>query len=330
MRLLGVESSCDETSAAVVENGRHVVSNIVASQVDVHARFGGVVPEIASRQHVESIGAILTAALQDAGLTFADLDAIATTAGPGLQGALLVGLTAAKSIAFARDLPLVGVHHIHGHVAANFLTGDEILFPALCLVVSGGHTDLIIVRDEISLDVIGHTRDDAAGEALDKGARVLGLGYPGGPAIDRLWQQGRPDAFRFPRTLLPGTHDFSFSGIKTALLREVQAGSPHPVEDLAASYLQAIVEVLVRKTLAAAREVSARQVMLAGGVAASQALRSQMEAACREAGLSFVMPPRNLCTDNAAMIAAAGYYLLQAGHRDGLDLNAVASLEVGK
>ncbi|MBI3948149.1 MAG: tRNA (adenosine(37)-N6)-threonylcarbamoyltransferase complex transferase subunit TsaD [Armatimonadetes bacterium] len=341
MRLLGIETSCDETSVAVVEDGRRIRSNVVASQVDVHARFGGVVPEIASRHHVESIGAILAAALEDAGTDLAAMDAVATTAGPGLQGALLVGLTAAKSIAFACDLPLVGVHHIHGHVAANFLENGEggkppdgapgadaspLRPPALCLVVSGGHTDLIVVRSEVDLDVIGRTRDDAAGEALDKGARVLGLGYPGGPIIDRLAQQGRPDAVPFPRAWLPGSRDFSFSGLKTALLREAQSGSPHPVADLAASYLQAIVDVLVAKTLAAARDVGARQVMLAGGVAASTLLRARMERACADAGLPLRIPPRALCTDNAAMIAAAGYYLLRAGRRDDLDLNAVANL----
>lgn len=328
MRLLGVESSCDETSAAVVEDGRRILSNIVASQIEVHARFGGVVPEIASRHHVENIGAILSAALQDAGLGFGDLDAVAVTAGPGLQGALLVGLTAAKSIAFARDLPLVGVHHIHGHVSANFLGEEPVEFPALCLVVSGGHTDLIVARSEVELEMIGRTRDDAAGEALDKGARVMGLGYPGGPVIDRLAQQGDASAVRFPRALLPGSHDFSFSGIKTALLREVQSGAAHTQEDLCASYLQAIVDVLVHKTLSAAEEVSARQVMLAGGVAASTVLRAQMESACAAAGLDLHIPPRNLCTDNAAMIAAAGYYLFRAGHRAGLDLNAVAGLEL--
>ncbi|HHX38619.1 MAG TPA: tRNA (adenosine(37)-N6)-threonylcarbamoyltransferase complex transferase subunit TsaD [Armatimonadetes bacterium] len=329
MRLLGVETSCDETSAAVVEDGRRILSNIIASQVDIHARFGGVVPEIASRHHVESIGAILAAAVADAGVGFDGIDAVATTAGPGLQGALLVGLTAAKVVAFARGLPLVGVHHIHGHVAANFLTDEPIAFPALCLVVSGGHSDLIIVRSEIDLEPIGHTRDDAAGEALDKGARVLGLGYPGGPIIDRLAQQGDPTTFRFPRTLLPGTHDFSFSGIKTALLREVQSGSGRRVEDLAAAYQQAIVEMLVRKTMAAARETGVRQVLLAGGVASNTELRAEMEKACAAEGLPLHMPPRGLCTDNAAMIAAAGYHLLRAGRTSDLDLNATANLELG-
>jgi N6-L-threonylcarbamoyladenine synthase len=325
LRLLGIETSCDETSVALVEDGRHILANVVASQVDVHARFGGVVPEIASRQHVESIGAILAAALSDAGVGFEAVDAVATTAGPGLQGALLVGLTAAKSVAFARGLPLVGVHHIHGHVAANFLTGASILFPALCLVVSGGHSDLILMQSEVELTVIGHTRDDAAGEALDKGARVLGLGYPGGPVIDRLARQGNPDAVPFPRTFLPG-YDFSFSGIKTALLRQVQAGTALPVADLAASYQRAIVDMLAGQTMTAAREVGARQLLLAGGVAANTELRARMEAECAAAGLPFLVPPRNLCTDNAAMIAAAGYYLLRAGRKDDLSLNAVANL----
>jgi N6-L-threonylcarbamoyladenine synthase len=329
VRLLGVETSCDETSAAVVEDGRRILTNIIASQVDVHARFGGVVPEIASRHHVESIGAILAAAVADAGTGFDGIDAVATTAGPGLQGALLVGLTAAKVVAFTRGLPLVGVHHIHGHVAANFLTDEPIAFPALCLVVSGGHSDLIIVRSEVDLEPIGHTRDDAAGEALDKGARVLGLGYPGGPIIDRLAQQGDPTAVHFPRALLPGTHDFSFSGIKTALLREVQSGSGHRVEDLAAAYQQAIVETLVQKTIAAARETGVRQVLLAGGVASNSELRAEMQKACAAEGLPLHMPPRSLCTDNAAMIAAAGYHLLRAGRVSDLDLNATANLELG-
>lgn len=326
MRLLGIETSCDETSVAVVEDGCRLLSNVVASQVEVHARFGGVVPEIASRHHVESISALLAAAFEEAKIGLDAIDAVAVTIGPGLQGALLVGLTAAKTLAFARHLPLVGVHHIHGHVAANFLNGHTLRFPAVCLVVSGGHTDLIVVHSEVDLEVVGRTRDDAAGEALDKGARLLGLGYPGGPILDRLAQEGNPDAVLFPRPLLPGTYDFSFSGLKTALLREVKSDRAHSTADLAASYLQAIVDVLVAKTVSLAREVGVHQVMLAGGVAASTVLRREMAQACARCGLSLLVPPRHLCTDNAAMIASAGYYLLRAGHCDDLALNATANL----
>jgi N6-L-threonylcarbamoyladenine synthase len=329
MNVLGIETSCDETAAAVVTDGRQLRSNIVASQAEMHAAYGGVVPEVASRQHVLWIVPVLERALADAGLGWADLDAVAVTQGPGLAGSLLVGVNAAKAIAFARDLPLVGVNHLEGHIYANWLTGAEITFPVVCLIVSGGHTDLILMRDHGQYERLGRTRDDAAGEAFDKVARILGLGYPGGPAIQQAAENGDPGRYPLPRAWLGETYDFSFSGLKTAVLRAVETLRPHEpgatvtVADLAASFQEAVVEVLVEKTRRAALAYGARQVLLAGGVAANRLLRRWM---AERVPVPVVVPPLSLCTDNAAMIAAAGYFRLQRGERAGLELDVDPNL----
>ena len=328
VNVLGIETSCDETGVAVVADGRRVLSNIVASQMAEHARFGGVVPEVASRRHVENINPALDQALAVANLTFAGIHAVAVTNRPGLLGALLVGVSAAKALALALNVPLVGVHHIEAHLYANFLTHDDAAFPAVALVVSGGHTDLFHVRGHGDYVLLGRTRDDADGEAFDKCARLMGLGYPGGPAIEQAARNANSAhaAITLPRAWLPGTHDFSFSGLKTAVRRVVQNqdASPPPqssVPDLAWAFQEAVVDVLVTKTLRAAREVNAPRVFLAGGVAANTRLRERMAAACAEAGLPLFYPPADLCTDNGAMIAATGYFHLQAGRVDDLSLD---------
>ncbi|MBC8101268.1 MAG: tRNA (adenosine(37)-N6)-threonylcarbamoyltransferase complex transferase subunit TsaD [Cytophagales bacterium] len=329
MNVLGIETSCDETAAAVVVDGRHVLSNVVASQMREHARYGGVVPEVASRRHVEQINRVLQAALEDADRTLSEIDAIAVTNRPGLMGALLVGVSAAKAIAMARNLPLIGVHHIEAHLYANFLDPDpnraKADFPAVALVVSGGHTDLFHLRAHGDYALMGRTRDDAAGEAFDKCARLMGLGYPGGPAIEAAARTGNPKAVSLPRGALPGTWEFSFSGLKTAVRRAAEADPAPSVADLAASFQEAVVEVLVAKTVAAAAFVGVNRVFLAGGVAANTRLRERMQAACDAAGLALFYPPILLCTDNAAMVAATGYFHLQAGHADRLTLNTIAS-----
>ncbi|ADU50394.1 O-sialoglycoprotein endopeptidase [Thermaerobacter marianensis DSM 12885] len=335
---LGIETSCDETSFAVVAGGRRILANVVLSQTGEHRRYGGVVPELASRRHVTNAVPLLQAALAEAGIGLGDLDLIAVTRGPGLVGALLVGVSLAKALAWALDKPLVGVHHLAGHVYANFLappggdTAPEPRYPAVTLVVSGGHTDLFHLEAGGGLRWLGGTRDDAAGEAFDKVARELGLGYPGGPVIDRLAAQGDPGAFAFPRAMLDDdTLDFSFSGLKTAVLYELERrGWRDPdrraeleahLPDLAASFQQAVVDVLVAKTLRAARQVGARQIYLAGGVAANRRLRHDLGVAAAAAGLDLAYPPPVLCTDNGAMIAAAGFAAWQRGRRDGLDLD---------
>lgn len=326
--VLGIESSCDETAAAVVADGRRVLSNIIASQVDLHQRYGGVVPEIASRKHLEALLPTLDAALTDAGVGLDDLDAVAVTRGPGLVGTLLVGLSAAKALAFATGLPLIGVNHLEGHIYANFLVEDLPVFPLVCLIVSGGHTDLIYMRSHADRELLGRTRDDAAGEAFDKVARVLGLGYPGGPKVEALARQGRPGMVALPTPHVEG-FDFSFSGLKTAVLqtaRKLGAMSEQQLADLARAFQDTVVDVLAGKLVHAARERRAHQVMLAGGVASNGALRAAVQERAMAAGLRFSFPPPVLCTDNAAMIAAAGYYALQAGHTDGLDINADPSL----
>lgn len=328
VRILGIESSCDETSAAVVTDGRIIESNVIASQVDLHRQYGGVVPEIASRKHVELVLPVVREALQRASASLNDIDAVAVTAGPGLVGALLVGLSAAKALAWARELPLVDVNHLRGHIYANFLAKPNLDFPLLCLIVSGGHTDLVYLEGHDRLRLLGQTRDDAAGEAFDKVARVLGLSYPGGPQVDRLAQRGDPEAIAFPRSYLEeGSLDFSFSGLKTAVINYQQGPRPHrPPADVAASFQAAVAEVLVDKTMQAARQLGVRKVLLAGGVAANSALRRAMDREAARRGLEVTYPPLELCTDNAAMIAAAGYFLYQGGHRAGWDLNAQANL----
>ena len=333
--ILAIESSCDETAAAVVRNGREVLSNVISSQMDLHALYGGVVPEIASRKHVEVIDGVITQALREAGRTLDEIDAIGVTYGPGLVGALLVGLAEAKAIAFAAEKPLIGVHHIEGHICANYIENKNFEPPYIALVVSGGHSHLVFVSDYGRYEILGKTRDDAAGEAYDKVARVLGMGYPGGPKIDAAAKQGNPDAVKFPRIFLEeGSYDFSFSGLKSAVLNYVNKqkmiGEEIVPEDIAASFQQAVVEVLVSKTIKAAKEKDVQKVALAGGVASNSALRNRMKAECEKEGLELSIPSPVLCTDNAAMIGCAAYYEYMAGRRDGLDLNANPSLRLGE
>jgi len=325
--VLGIETSCDETAAAVVADGRRVLSNVIASQTELHAPFGGVVPEMAARRHIEVIRYIIDCALQEAGLKLSDIDGYAVANGPGLAGALLVGLNYGKALAYANKKPLLGVQHIEGHVCANYLdSGLEP--PFLCLVVSGGHTVILAVEDYETYKVLGSTRDDAAGEAFDKVARLLGLPYPGGPQIDKLAQHGRGDAYAFPRAKVDG-FDFSFSGLKTAtrdvvarLSNQDDEGLAPYLADIAASFQQAVVDVLVDKTLKACGQMGYKQVALAGGVACNHGLRTTMKAACEAKGLPLFMPQPIYCTDNAAMIAARGYFSLVRGKSDGLELNA--------
>lgn len=330
--VLGIESSCDETSAAVIAGGRRVLSNVIASQADLHRKFGGVVPEIASRKHLEAILPTVQEALDQAGVTLRQIDLIAATAGPGLVGTLLVGLSAAKALAYALDRPLVGVNHLQGHIYANFLLDEAPEFPLVCLVVSGGHTDLIYMTGHGQMELLGRTRDDAAGEAFDKVARLLGMPYPGGPHLERLARDGNPAAFALPRAWLEGTYDFSFSGLKTAvlyLLRETPGGAAPNPADVAASFQAAVVEVLAQKAVRAAQERGVRQLLIAGGVAANGALRRAVTERAAPLGLRVTFPPPVLCTDNAAMIAAAGYHAWRyGGKQDGLDLSAEPNLGI--
>jgi N6-L-threonylcarbamoyladenine synthase len=329
MNILGLETSCDETSAAVVEDGARIRANIVASQADLHARWGGVVPEVASRKHVERVLPVLHEALDAAQLTFAEIDGLAVTNRPGLVGALLVGVSAAKALAYALQKPLVGVHHLEGHLYSNFLAAPDLAFPFVCLLVSGGHTELVHVRDHGRYETLGRTRDDAAGECFDKCARLMGLPYPGGPNVDRLAANGDPARIAFPRARLGDSLEFSFSGLKTAVSRFMAKDEGKtPLEDVAASFQAAVVEVLVTKTIRAAQAAGVPTVAAAGGVAANRGLAAAMQAACEKAGLRLDIPPPEHCTDNAAMIAAAAAPRLLHGESDPLtfDTFATASL----
>ena len=331
--ILGIESSCDETAAAVVKNGRQVLSNIIASQIMVHRKFGGVVPEIASRKHVEQLLPVSDAALAQAGVALADIDAVAVTYGPGLVGALLVGLSAAKSLAWAAGKPLIGVNHLEGHVFANFLTDPDLEPPFLALVVSGGHTALLKVTGYNSFELLGQTRDDAAGEAFDKIARVMGMPYPGGPEIEKLARTGNSQAIEFPRAMLDNPYEFSFSGLKSAVINylhnEEQAGRPVHKADVAASFQEAVTDVLVQKSVAALEAAELKDIVLAGGVSANQVLQDKLAAAAHRVGARLVHPEKILCTDNAVMLACRGYYQFMDGEASGLDLNADPSLKLG-
>lgn len=333
--ILAIESSCDETAASVVKNGRCVLSNIISSQIAIHTLYGGVVPEIASRKHIEKINQIVEAALKEADVTLDDIDAIGVTYGPGLVGALLVGVAEAKAIAYAKKKPLVGVHHIEGHVSANYIEHPDLEPPFLCEIISGGHTHLVIVKDYGSFEILGRTRDDAAGEAFDKVARAIGLGYPGGPKIDKLAKEGNPHAIDFPRAHMEDApYDFSFSGVKSAVLNHLNkcrmTGEPIVEADIAASFQQAVVDVLVDNAIRAAKDYHMDRLAIAGGVASNGALRAAMEAACEKESIRFYRPSPIFCTDNAAMIGVAAYYEYQKGTRHGWDLNAVPNLKLGE
>lgn len=335
VRILAIESSCDETAAAVVEDGRKVLSSVIYSQIATHTLYGGVVPEIASRKHIEKISQVVDRALTDAGMKLRDVDAVGVTYGPGLVGPLLIGVSAAKAMAWAADKPLVGVNHIEGHVSANYIEHPDLEPPFMCLIVSGGHTHLVVVEDYGKFRILGRTRDDAAGEAFDKVARSVGLGYPGGPKIDRAAKDGNSSAITFPKAKVADSpYDFSFSGLKSAVLNYQNharmTGEMVNVADLVASFQKAVVDVLVEHTVDAAREFGFKQVAMAGGVASNSALRAAMKKACDRKGISLYYPSPVLCTDNAAMIGSAAYYELIRGNVSGLDLNAVPGLKLGE
>lgn len=333
--ILAIESSCDETAAAVVKNGREVLSNIISSQIELHKLYGGVVPEIASRKHIEKINQVIEEALREANVTLNDVDAIGVTYGPGLVGALLVGVAEAKAISYAAKKPLVGVHHIEGHISANFIENKELEPPFPCLIVSGGHTHLVLVEDYGKYKILGRTRDDAAGEAFDKVARAIGLGYPGGPKIDRLSKEGNADAVKFPKAHVADCpYDFSFSGLKSAVLNYLNGCKMRGEEicqaDVAASFQKAVVDVLVEHAMMAVKEYGYDKLALAGGVASNTGLRGAMKEVCEKNHIKLYYPSPILCTDNAAMIGAAAYYEYQNGTRSGLDLNAVPNLKLGE
>ncbi len=333
--ILAVETSCDETAAAVVRNGREVLSNVIYSQIDLHTLYGGVVPEIASRKHIEKINPVIRKALSDADVSLPDITAVAVTYGPGLVGALLVGVSAAKAIAFAADKPLVGVHHIEGHICANYIENKELEPPFLCLVVSGGHSHLVMVKDYGVYEILGRTRDDAAGEAFDKVARAIGLGYPGGPKIDRVSREGNPDAIHFPRAKVDdNVYDFSFSGLKSAVLNYLNGCQMKGLEinqaDVAASFQKSVVDVLVEHSMRAVEQYGAKRFAIAGGVASNSHLREALQEACGKREIPFYRPSPVFCTDNAAMIGAAAYYEYRKGIRHGWDLNAVPGLKLGE
>ena len=333
--ILGIESSCDETAASVVRNGREVLSNVISSQIDIHTLYGGVVPEIASRKHIERINYVIEDALKQAKVTLEDITAVSVTYGPGLVGALLVGVAEAKAIAYAKKLPLVGVHHIEGHVSANYIEHPDLEPPFLCLIVSGGHTHLVIVKDYGEFEILGRTRDDAAGEAFDKVARAIGLGYPGGPKIEKVSHEGNPHAMEFPRAKIEdGPYDFSFSGLKSAVLNYINGCNMKGIEvvqaDVAASFQKAVTDVLVGNAMKAIDEFKMDKFAIAGGVASNGTLREAMREACEKKGVKFYHPSPIFCTDNAAMIGVAAYYDFLAGKRDGLDLNAIPNLKLGE
>lgn len=333
--ILAIESSCDETAASVVKNGRDVLSNVIYSQIALHTEYGGVVPEIASRKHIEKINQVIKQALSDAGMKLNEITAIAVTYGPGLVGALLVGVSAAKAISFASGIPLVGVHHIEGHISANFIENKDLEPPFVCLVVSGGHSHLVVVKDYGEYEILGRTRDDAAGEAFDKVARAIGLGYPGGPKIDKVSKEGNPDAIHFPRAKVGDSeYDFSFSGLKSAVLNYLNScqmkGEEINTADVAASFQKAVVDVLVEHSMAAVKQCGFKKFAIAGGVASNSTLRSSFEQACNKEGISFYHPSPVYCTDNAAMIGTAAYYEYIKGVRHGFDLNAVPGLKLGQ
>ena len=333
MLILGIESSCDETAAAVVEDGRRVLSNVIASQVEEHRKYGGVVPEIASRRHAEAISGVVDRALSDAGVTLADIDGIAVTYAPGLIGALLVGVSFAKGLALSTGKPLIPVHHLRSHIASNYLAHPDLQPSFLCLVVSGGHSHIVKVEDYTTFKVIGRTRDDAAGECYDKAARAMGMPYPGGVALDKLAHEGDPTAYVLPRPRVEGSpYDFSFSGLKTAVINRLhnaeQKGEEVNKADLCASFQHTVTELLVGNTMAAARDLGMDTIVLAGGVSANSGLRAGMEAACADRGYRLYAPPLSLCGDNGAMVAAQGYYELLSGRTAGMELNAVASLPI--
>ena len=333
--ILAIESSCDETAAAVVKNGREVLSNVIYSQIALHTEYGGVVPEIASRKHIEKINQVIEQALSDAGMALSDMSAIAVTYGPGLVGALLVGVSAAKAVSFASGIPLVGVHHIEGHISANYIENKDLEPPFICLVVSGGHSHLVVVKDYGEYEVIGRTRDDAAGEAFDKVARAIGLGYPGGPKIDRVSKEGNPDAIAFPRAKVGNAeYDFSFSGLKSAVLNYLNScrmkGEEIVTADVAASFQKAVVDVLVEHSMEAVRKYGLKKFAIAGGVASNSSLRKAFEEACEKESVAFYHPSPVYCTDNAAMIGTAAFYEYQKGIRHGFDLNAVPNLKLGE
>ena len=333
--ILAIESSCDETAASVVKNGRTILSNVISSQIELHKLYGGVVPEIASRKHIEKINQVIEEALAVSGKTLSDMDAIAVTYGPGLVGALLVGVAEAKAISYAANLPLVGVHHIEGHISANYIENKDLEPPFICLVVSGGHTHLVRVKDYGEYEILGRTRDDAAGEAFDKVARAIGLGYPGGPKIDKLAKEGNAGAIHFPKAKIEDApYDFSFSGLKSAVLNYLNGckmkGEEIVEADVAASFQKAVVDVLVEHAILAVKESGMDKLAIAGGVASNGSLRKAMEEACAENHIKFYRPSPIFCTDNAAMIGAAGYYEYKKGVRSGLDLNAVPNLKLGE
>ena len=333
--LLAIESSCDETAAAIVVNGRKVLSNIISSQIDIHKLYGGVVPEIASRKHIEQINQVIEQAFQEANMTLQDIDGICVTYGPGLVGALLVGVGTAKAISYASGKPLIGIHHIEGHISANYICHPDLEPPFLCLVVSGGHSHLVLVKDYGDYEIIGRTRDDAAGEAFDKVARAIGLGYPGGPKIDALAPTGDKNAIAFPRASVENApYDFSFSGVKSAVLNYINGckmkGEEYSQADIAASFQEAVVDVLVEHTMLAAKNYKIPKIAMAGGVASNKGLREKMKMECEKRNYSLYYPEPIFCTDNAAMIGAAGYYEYIKGVRSGLDLNAVPGLKLGE